>query len=110
MFFERLEAAAPVSSADEALDLVRNILNRIEDEYSGVEYNPDAWKDDGRMYAPQEDNRRDVPDQPSVRRYRGAKHNTFIGANGSIRIQDLAGKVLLEKQGTDGRKTLDLDR
>ena len=109
MFFERLEAAPPASTADEALDLLANILNGVEDEHSGVENNPDAWEDDGRMYPPKEDNRRDVPDRPSLRRYRSAKHNTFIGLNGSIRIQDLSGKVGLDKPGRDGRKTHDLD-
>src|SRR5712671_395937 len=109
MFLEQLEAAPPASSADEALALVAKILNEVEDEHSGVEYNPDAWKDDGRMYPPKEDNRREVSGRPSLRRYRSAKHNTFIGLNGSIRIQNLDGKVLLDKTGQDGRKTHDLD-
>jgi hypothetical protein len=78
-------------------------------ESSLLEYNPDAWKDDGRMYPPKEDNRREVSDRPSLRRYRSAKHNTFIGLNGSIQIQDLDGKVMLDKPGHDGRKTHDLD-
>ena len=109
LFFERLQAAPPASSVDEALDLLARTLNAVEDEHSGVEYHPTPWKDDGRMYPPQEENRRTVPDRPSLRRYRSAKHNTFIGLNGSIRIQDLAGKVLLDKPGRDGRKTHGLD-
>jgi hypothetical protein len=109
MFFEQLEAAPPASSADEALALVAKILNEVEDEHSGVEYNPDAWKDDGRMYPPKEDNCREVPERPALRRYRSAKHNSFIGLNGSIRIQDLEGKVLVDKPGHDGRKTHDLN-
>jgi hypothetical protein len=84
-------------------------LNTVEDEHSGVEFNPTPWKDDGRMYPPQEDNRRAVPDRPSVWRYRSAKHNTFVGTNGSIQIQDLDHKVILDKPGLDGRKTHDLD-
>jgi hypothetical protein len=109
VFLEKLEAASPAISADEALALLAKTLNEVEDEHSGVEYNPDAWKDDGRMYPPREDNRREVSDRPSLRRYRSAKHNTFIGLNGSIRIQDLDGKVMLDKPGQDGRKTHDLD-
>lgn len=109
MFLQLLEAAPPASSADEALDLLAKALNAVEDEHSGVEYNPKPWKDDGRMYPPQEDNRHTVPDRPSLRRYRSAKHNTFIGLNGSIRIQDMDGKVMLDKPGRDGRKTHDLD-
>jgi hypothetical protein len=109
MFLQRLAAAQPASSAEEALDLLGLALNTIEDEHSGVEFNPKPWKDDGRMYPPQEDNRRAVPDRLSLRRYRSAKHNTFIGINGSIQIQDLDGKVVLEKPGRDGRQTDDLD-
>ena len=109
MFLQRLEAAPPASSADEALDLLGRMLNAVEDEHSGVEYNPKPWKYDGRMYPPQEDNRRAVPERPSLRRYRSARHNTFIGPNGSILIQDLDRKVLLDKPGLDGRKTRDLD-
>ena len=108
-FFERLTGAPPANSADEALALLAKILNEVEDEHSGVEYNPDAWADDGRMYPPKEDNRRSVVDRPSLRRYRNAKHNTFFGLNGSIRIEDLNGNVLLDKPGRDGRKTDDLD-
>jgi hypothetical protein len=50
-----------------------------------------------------------VPDRPSLRRYRSAKHNTFIGSNGSIQVQDLDHHVVLDKPGLDGRKTGDLN-
>jgi DNA-binding phage protein len=75
------------TTTDGVLNLLARVIRQIEDQHSGVENNPDAWKDDGRMYPPQEDNWRGVPDRPSLRRYRSAKHNTFIGLNGSIRIQ-----------------------
>jgi len=109
LFLQRLEAAPRASSTDEALDLLGRTLNTVEDEHSGVEFNPTPWKDDGRMYPPQEDNRRRVPDRPSLRRYRSAKHNTFIGNNGAIQIQDLDHNAMLDKPGLDGRKTHDLD-
>jgi hypothetical protein len=109
LFIEQLDTAPSASTADGALDLLARVLNEVEDQHSGVENNPDAWKDDGRMYPPKEDNRREVPDRPSLRRYRSAKHNTFIGLNGSIRIQNLDGNILLDKPGNDGRKTFDLD-
>lgn len=109
MFLERLESAPPASTPDGALDLLAKTLNSVEDEHSGVANNPEAWESDGRMYPPMEANRRDVPDRPSLRRYRSAKHNTFTGLNGSIRVQDLSGKIMLDKPGSDGRKTHDLD-
>lgn len=58
--FRRLETAAPCNSMDAALDLVANTLKAVEDEMSGVAYNPDFPLDDGRMYPPREDARRDV--------------------------------------------------
>jgi hypothetical protein len=109
MFLQRLEAAPPANSADEALALLGLTLNTVEDEHSGIEFNPTPWKDDGRMYPPQEDNRRAVPDRPSLRRYRSAKHNTFIGTNGSIRIETVDGETLLDKRSEDGRRTHELD-
>jgi hypothetical protein len=109
IFLERLAAAKPAASASQALALLADNLNAVEDKHSGVEYNPTLWQDDGRMYPPQKNYRRIVPGHPSLRRYRSAKHNTFIGRNGSIRIQDLDGKVLLDKAGLNGRKTHELD-
>jgi len=109
IFLERLATAKPASSAGRALALLAKNLNAVEDEHSGVQSNPKLWQADGRMYPPQEDNRRAVPGRRSLRRYRSAEHNTFIGLNGSIRIQDLDGKVMLDKPGRNGRKTHDLD-
>jgi hypothetical protein len=109
IFLERLKSALPVNSADEALTLLSSILNAVEDEFSGVPSNPSLWKTDGRMYPPQEDCRRNVPNRPSLRRYRSVSHNTFIGLNGSIRIEALDRKALLDKAGGDGRRAYALD-
>ena len=61
------------------------------------------------MYAPRDDNRRSVPGQPSVTRYRSVAHNTYFGQNGAIRIETVEREVLLDKAGADGRKTSELD-
>jgi hypothetical protein len=109
IFVKRLNAAEPAGSAEDALILLGDILNDVEDEFSGIPNNPELWETDGRMYPPQEDSRRNVPGQPSLRRYRSRAHNTYIGVNGSIRIETVEGKILLEKAGHNGLKTNDLD-
>jgi hypothetical protein len=45
----------------------------------------------------------DVEGRSDVIRYRHKAHNTFIRDNGAIKIQDVDGKVLFEKLGSDGR-------
>jgi hypothetical protein len=108
-FVKRLEAAANANSLAAALELLRTTLNAVEDEFSGIPNNPLLWESDGRLYPPQEDSGRNVPDRPSVRRYRSVGHNTFIGQNGAIRIETLAGAIILDKAGADDRRAFDLD-
>lgn len=109
IFLERLRVAAPANSAEEAFGLLANTLNAVEDEFSGIPYSPEQWKSDGRMYPPQEDSQRKCPKKPSLRKYRSKAHYDFIGINGSIRIETLEGKVLLDKSGSDGRSAYELD-
>lgn len=85
IFLKRLKAAPSAGSADKALELLSETLDAVEDEFSGVDYEEDPEGRE-RMSGPQEDNRRAIPGRPSLRRYRSAKHNTFIGINGSIQI------------------------
>lgn len=108
-FLRRLEAASPASSAEEAFRLLADTLNAVEDKLSGVPFRPENWRTDGRMYPPQEDSRVKFPGRPSLRKYRNKGHYNFIGLNGSIRIETLAARILLDKPGRDGRKTHDLD-
>jgi len=83
--------------------LLSSILNSVEDELSGVPFDPSKWQSDGRMYPPQDDSRRHVVGYPNVTRFRSRRHNTFIGENGSIEIVELGGAVLLRKHGADGK-------
>jgi hypothetical protein len=46
-FLRRLETAPATSSADEALGLIVRILNAVEDEFSGVPFQPENWRTDG---------------------------------------------------------------
>ena len=57
-FFRRLMQAPPARSYDEAFGQVSRILNEVEDELSGVEYNMKNAGFDGRMYPPTWNNTR----------------------------------------------------
>jgi hypothetical protein len=84
---------------------VATILNVVEDEYSGVRFDPDAWENDGRMYPPDDDNRFPVDGHPAVTMYRTKGHRLFIRENGAIRIEEVATrKVVLAKPGADGQE------
>jgi hypothetical protein len=109
LFLERLEAERPTGSSDQALAFLAKHLNAVENEFSEVAYRPERWRTDGRMYPPQEDSRVRCAERPSLRKYRNKGHYNFIGINGSIRIETLDGKILLDKRGEDGRKTHELD-
>jgi len=99
IFKRSLLRAKSAASLSEALQQIAEILNRIEDRHSGIPFDPEHWMSDGRLYPPQHDAERLVPDHPNVRRFRSRQHNTFIGNNGAIEIQDLTGEVLLAKRG-----------
>lgn len=107
-FLRRLAAASAARSHDEAIQLVRDTLNAVEDEFSGVIADPDKYLDDGRLYPPQEDSRRLVPGRTDLVRYRSKGHNTWIGSNGAIRIDDIPNgdqqpMCCLDKPGADGK-------
>jgi len=104
-FIRRLQVAAPADDAGSAFKLVCETLNAVEDEMTGIPYNLETSDTDGRLYPPLEDNLRSVEGHPHVKRYRHRGHNTFIGDNGSIEIQVVAGQSppLFSKHGSDGR-------
>lgn len=106
VFLEELKNAAPVSSYDEAYELLCQILNMVEDSMTTIPYNPETWQTDGRMYPPHEDSKRTMPDHENVTRFRSRAHNTYIAENGAIEIQDIGSdppKLVLSKPGTDGK-------
>lgn len=104
-----MRAATVVGSADLVFRLLRDTLTAVEDELSGVPNQPERWETDGRLYPPQADSEVKCLGRPSLRKYRNKGHYTFIGRNGSMRIETLDGELLLDKAGADGWKTHDLD-
>lgn len=100
---DRLLTAPPAATDEEALQQLADIITSVEDQFTSIPNNPTRWQNDGRLYPPQVDSRRDVSQAPSVKRYRSRGHNTFIGVNGAIEIQDISGHVLLSKSGWNGR-------
>jgi len=104
LFYERLRAAGPASTHDEAYTLLCETLNAVEDEHSGVTYNPDNFRTDGRLYPPQPDSARRDDVFPDVVRYRNFMHNTFIASNGAIAVKEITkDEVQFSKFGADGK-------
>jgi hypothetical protein len=101
-FLRRLAAAAPASTAEEAYRQVHDILNAVEDEMTGIPFDPANWMNDGRMYPPQSDSIRSVKGRPDLKRYASRGHQTIIGTNGAIEIRSLDRTVIFQKPGSDG--------
>jgi len=104
LFYKQLQSAPAASSHDEAFALLFDTLNTIEDEHSGVLFDPANWQTDGRLYPPQTDRAYEVDGFPEVIRYRSAGHNTYIASNGAIEVRIVAtNEVDFRKSGADGR-------
>lgn len=73
-----MRSARPASSAEQALELLASVLNQVEDELSGIPFQPERWQNDGRMYPPLADSARDVEGRPELTRYRS--RNTIPGS------------------------------
>ncbi len=103
-FLRRLRSLPAAANHDQARAQIEETLNAVEDELSGVVFNPDHWRTDGRMYPAQDDSAADVEGHPGVTSYRHRSHETFIAENGAFEIRNLNGNdVLIEKLGADGK-------
>ena len=103
-FLERLRSAPRCASGEAAKRLLDETLNRVEDEFTDIPFDPERWRTDGRMYPAQEDNAADVEGYPDVTSYRHRSHETLICANGAFEIRDVLTKdVVLAKAGADGK-------
>lgn len=108
IFLSRLTKAPPAKSAEEAEELLATLLNQVEDEFSGVVARPSEWLSNGRLYPPQADSQVKCPERRWLKKFRSKGHYTYIGANGSIRIETVGGELMLDKAGADRRKAFEL--
>lgn len=106
-FLQRLASLPTASSLAEARTQLDSTLNEVEDEHSGVPFDPSNWMMDGRMYPPQDDFAFPVGGHPEVTLFRARKHRIYIRMNGAIRIETTSRAVLLDKPGTGGRRVFD---
>jgi hypothetical protein len=103
--FRRMSAAPAAGSADEALELITEILNAVEDEHSGVPNDPTGPRADERMFPPIERYHFAIEGRPDLQGYRQKAHDTIIAGNGAILIRvRKTMKTMFEKPGRDGRK------
>ncbi len=113
LFFERLSQRGPASNHDEAMTLLETALSEIENQFSGIPYDPTEPGTDGRMYPPTASFRFAKLEVPGLRCYRQVAHVTFVADNGAIEIRprigvDL-GPILFDLAGKNGKKVSDYD-
>jgi len=112
-FYQRLRRRPPFASFDEAWAGLATELHQVEDEFSGIQRNPDETTEappDGRMYPPHMS--REHGDAAGIRSFRQKAHRTSFAGNGAIEIVAIQGgtqidKPLFEKPGADGRSVAD---
>src|SRR5436305_755356 len=86
-FYRRLAAAPAVRTADEALALVSQTLDAVEDELSGIPKRvppPPKNEFDGRMYPPEEESIRRREDGGLT--FRTRMHRVDLSAGGTVII------------------------
>lgn len=114
-FLRRLEQAPRCADLASARSLLDRTLNAVEDELSGVPFNPGSWRTDGRMYPVQDDNVRSVPGYPKIRRLSSLGHVTYVADSGALEIRARdgtvegarVGKLLFAKPGENGKGVWD---
>jgi len=83
--FRRMDLLPRGATAEETFEQLRATLEEVEDEYSGVERNPNpGLKFDGRMYPPRDDHIRRDPDGGLFAQTKG--HDIHISPDGALRI------------------------
>ena len=108
-FFRRLQSAPAARSFDEGFGRLSRILNEVEDELSGIEYNLQTAAADGRMYPPTWKNTRRHPTRPMLYILLSRGHVMMVAKNGAMEISErVAGRRVFDRPGEDGRRVDDL--
>ena len=106
LFVAALEQAPQASDRASARELLTGILNTIEDAHSGAPNDPANWMTDGRMYPPQDDNKK-VTTVSGASLFHTKGHRVWFGDNGSVRLEVRRGPgkghIELDKPGADGK-------
>jgi hypothetical protein len=101
--YRRLALAPAADTFTEMRAQLDNVLNEVEDQLSGVPFDPPRWVTDGRLYPVQDDNVYQVEGHPRVLLLRARRSEVYIGDNGAIEIRDASsGAVEFSKVGKDG--------
>ena len=104
--FRRLELAPCSQTAEEMYQLLCRTITAVEDEMTTIPNDPPKPPiDDGRIYPPQDDQKKFVKNRPDLRRYVSRAHNTLIRDNGALTILDHKKVVVFDKVGSDGEGT-----
>jgi hypothetical protein len=107
--YRRLAAAPAAQTFAEMRGQLDDVLNAVEDQLTGIPYDPGRWESDGRLYPVQDDNVHAVQGNPRVKLLRARGSRICIGDNGAIEIQDVVSRAVeFSKPGSDGRGVWDL--
>ncbi|HEY0018905.1 MAG TPA: hypothetical protein VGC13_21570 [Longimicrobium sp.] len=107
--YRRLTQAPAAGTFDEMRAQLADVINAVEDQLTGIPYDPANWRNDGRIYPVYDDNVFDVAGHPRVTLLRARKNLVYIGDNGSAEIRDASGDVTFRKPGRDGLGVWELD-
>jgi hypothetical protein len=100
IFFQRLKAAPPANTAEEAMALVCRLIEEVEDEFCPLprETPPPQLRFTGRMYAPQADRIRRLEGGQLVAATR--RHRIYCQPGGAILIRVVHNNdIVLTKEG-----------
>lgn len=97
LIFAALQDAPLAENRDQALALMDRVFRKVEDEHSGVPYDP---YDKERLYPPVAEMERQEEGKPWLKRYRHTGHYTLIADNGAIVIR------VIERGMVNGVKTI----